>query len=66
MVHYVGLNVSRMLTSICIVDRTGKIEREAMRPIFRKYCHCHVLVLDLNAKLGLQRGPAADQSRSST
>jgi len=28
MEHYVGLDVSLKLTSICIVDRTGKIERE--------------------------------------
>ena len=28
MEHYVGLDVSLKLTSICIVDRTGKVERE--------------------------------------
>ena len=28
MEHYVGLDVSLKLTAICIVDRTGKIERE--------------------------------------
>ena len=27
MEHYVGLDVSLKLTTICIVDRTGKIER---------------------------------------
>src|SRR5215510_437994 len=27
MEHYVGLDVSLKLTAICIVDRTGKIER---------------------------------------
>ena len=35
MEHYVGLDVSLKLTAICIVDRTGKIEREgvvAFRP----------------------------------
>jgi hypothetical protein len=26
--HYVGLDVSLKLTAICIVDQTGKIERE--------------------------------------
>jgi transposase len=30
MEHYVGLDVSLKLTAICIVDRTGKIEREGM------------------------------------
>jgi hypothetical protein len=28
MEHYVGLDVSLKLTAICVVDRTGKIERE--------------------------------------
>ena len=30
MVQYVGLDVSLKLTAICIVDRTGKIEREGV------------------------------------
>ena len=30
MEHYVGLDVSLRLTAICIVDRTGKIEREGV------------------------------------
>src|SRR4051795_799285 len=30
MEHYVGLDVSLKLTSICIVDRTGKVEREGV------------------------------------
>jgi transposase len=30
MEHYVGLDVSLKLTSICIVDRAGKIEREGV------------------------------------
>ena len=30
MEHYVGLDVSLKLTAICIVDQTGKIEREGM------------------------------------
>jgi transposase len=30
MEHYVGLDMSLKLTSICIVDRTGKVEREGM------------------------------------
>jgi hypothetical protein len=28
MEHYVGLDVSLKLTAICIVDRTGRIQRE--------------------------------------
>src|SRR6476660_1800716 len=30
MEHYVGLDVSLKLTAICIVDRTGKVEREGV------------------------------------
>ena len=30
MEHYVGLDVSLKLTAVCIVDRTGKIEREGV------------------------------------
>ena len=30
MEHYVGLDVSLKLTAICIVNRTGKIEREGV------------------------------------
>ena len=30
MEHYVELDVSLRLTAICIVDRTGKIERESV------------------------------------
>ena len=30
MEHYVGLDVSLKLTAICIVDRTGRIEREGV------------------------------------
>src|SRR5947208_17022403 len=30
MEHYVGLDVSLKQTAICIVDRTGKIEREGV------------------------------------
>ena len=32
MEYYVGLDVSLKLTAICIVDRTGKIEREGVVP----------------------------------
>ena len=30
MEHYVGLDVSLKLTAICVVDRTGKIQREGV------------------------------------
>jgi hypothetical protein len=30
MEHYIGLDVSLKLTAICIVDQTGKIEREGV------------------------------------
>ena len=30
MEHYVGLDVSLKLTAICVVDRSGKIEREGV------------------------------------
>jgi predicted NBD/HSP70 family sugar kinase len=30
MEHYVGLDVSLKLTAICIVDQTGRIEREGV------------------------------------
>ena len=38
MEHYVGLDVSLKLTAICIVDRTGKIERgrKLFLPILRR------------------------------
>ena len=32
MEQYVGLDVSLKLTAICIVDRTGKIQREGVVP----------------------------------
>ena len=32
MEHYVGLGISLKLTAICIVDRTGKIQREGVVP----------------------------------
>jgi transposase len=32
MEHYVGLDISLKLTAICIVDRTGKIQREGVVP----------------------------------
>jgi transposase len=58
--HYVGLDVSLKLTAICIVDRTGKIEREGVVPsdpeaitAFVKSHAPHV------ARIGLETGPTA-------
>jgi transposase len=60
MEHYVGLDVSLKLTAICIVDRTGKIEREGVVPsdpeaitAFIKSHAPHV------ARIGLETGPTA-------
>jgi transposase len=60
MEHYVGLDVSLKLTAICIVDRTGKIEREgvvASDPeaiaVFIKSHAPHV------ARIGLETGPTS-------
>ena len=60
MEHYVGLDVSLKLTAICIVDRTGKIEREGVVSsdpeaiaIFIKSHAPHV------ARVGLKTGATA-------
>jgi transposase len=60
MEHYVGLDVSLKLTAICIVDRTGKIEREGVVSsdpeaiaVFVKSHAPHV------ARIGLETGPTA-------
>jgi transposase len=60
MEHYVGLDVSLKLTAICIVDRTGKIEREGTVPsdpeaiaTFVKTHAPHV------ARVGLETGATA-------
>ena len=60
MEHYVGLDVSLKLTAICIVDRTGKIEREGVVSsdpeaiaIFIKSHAPHV------ARVGLEMGATA-------
>jgi transposase len=52
MEHYVGLDVSLKLTAICIVDRTGKIELEAIAT-FVKSNAPHV------ARIGLETGPTS-------
>jgi len=60
MEHYVGLDVSLKTTSICIVDRTGKVEREgvvASDPeaiaTFIKLHAPHVV------RIGLETGPTS-------
>jgi transposase len=60
MEHYVGLDVSLKLTAICIVDRTGKIEREgtvssdpeAIAAFVKSYAP-HV------TRIGLETGPTS-------
>jgi hypothetical protein len=58
MEHYVALDVSLKLTAICIVDQTGKIEREEVVPsdpesiaAFIKSHAPHI------ARVGLETGP---------
>ena len=60
MEYYVGLDVSLKLTAICIVDRTGRIEREGVVVSdpeaiagFVKSHAPHV------ARIGLETGPTA-------
>jgi transposase len=60
MEHYVGLDVSLKLTAICIVNQTGKIEREGLVPsdpeaiaAFIKSHAPHV------ARIGLETGATA-------
>ena len=60
MEHYVGLDVSLKLTAVCIVDRTGRIEREGVVPsepeaiaAFIKSHAPHV------ARIGLETGATA-------
>ena len=60
MEHYVGLDVSLKLTAICIVDRTGKIEREGVVSSDPKAIAAFV---NLHAphveRVGLETGPTA-------
>jgi transposase len=60
MEQYVGLDVSLKMTAICIVDRAGKIEREAMVPsdpkaiaAFVRQHAPHVV------RIGLETGPTS-------
>src|SRR5437660_1924673 len=60
MEHYVGLDVSLKLTAVCMVDRTGKVEREGVAAsdteaiaVFIKSHAPHV------ARIGLETGPTS-------
>ena len=56
MEHYVGLDVSLKQTSICIVDRTGKIEREGVvRPTRRQSRHVSSRMRRMLCELDLRR-----------
>jgi len=58
MEHYVGLDVSLKLTAICIVDRTGKIEREGVvssdPEAIAEFIKSHALHVE---RIGLETGP---------
>ena len=60
MEHYVGLDVSLKLTAICIVDRTGKIEREGVvsfdREAIAGFVKSHAPHV---ARIGLETGATA-------
>ena len=65
MEHYVGLDVSLKLTAICIVDRTGKIERDVggTQPPTQSFSNLTLVAIALggidmaiaNTKRGLDR-----------
>jgi transposase len=58
MEHYVGLDVSLKLTAVCIVDRTGKIEREGVvssdPEAIAEFIKSHALQVE---RIGLETGP---------
>ena len=58
MEHYVGLDVSLKLTAICIVDQTGKIEREGVvssdPEAIAEFIKSHALQVE---RIGLETGP---------
>ena len=57
MEHYVGLDVSLKLTAICIVDRTGKIQREGVVPSDPEAIAAFIKSYSSNvARVGLEAG----------
>jgi transposase len=57
MEHYVGLDISLKLTAICIVDRTGKIQREGVVPSDPEAIAAFIESLSLDvARVGLEAG----------
>ncbi len=57
MEHYVGLDVSLKLTAICIVDRTGKIQREGVVPSDPEAIAAFIESYSSNvARVGLEAG----------
>ena len=57
MEHYVGLDVSLKLTAICIVDRTGKIQREGVVPSDPEAIAAFIELYSSNvARVGLEAG----------
>ena len=57
MEHYVGLDISLKLTAICIVDRTGKTQREGVVPSDPEAIAAFIELHSLNvARVGLEAG----------
>ena len=60
MEHYVGLDVSLKLTEICIVDRTGKIEREGVVASEPETIAAFIKAYAPNVvRIGLETGPTS-------
>ena len=58
--HYVGLDVSLKLTAICIVDRTGKIEREGVVASEPETIAAFIKAYAPNVvRIGLETGPTS-------
>ena len=60
MEHYVGLDVSLKQTAICIVDRTGKVQREGIVPSDPEAIAAFIKSYAPNVvRIGLETGPTA-------
>jgi len=60
MEHYVGLDVSLKQTAICIVDRTGKVQREGIVSSDPEAIAAFIKSYAPNVvRIGLETGPTA-------